>query len=453
LDESIGEHRRAFPSHLRGSLWAMNAVLQEAVIRLGGVEALAEAINARVREIERDRGIPFAHSRASVHPTTVRRWQRGSSSPRYAVVIQAICDVSGRPRQEIWGGDTLDDVDRRQFLIHAMGGLGATALTGGIVPLLADLGAAPDPDPDEYARRASELWHGCWTADPVGLAYAAADHADRGRALLSRSRGRDARRIADAAGLTTILIGRVAFFDLGRERTAEQLWDAAGRYLAGSADQPLLACLYGHMAFVPGWARRWDECAGSLTIARGHARRGGGPGVRSWLYAVAAECLARTGRTQQALSEIERAKETLAAGGAYPDPWWLDYYSLERLAGFDATVALGAARDVLSHPAGQRATRHAIDRVERVLAHLHTSSLNPGDFIPQDCVIAMDRAVAHALIHDDDQALAVAEAACKALSRRPYYAATGRLESLSDLLPSSRLGQLHEIERTYLGAA
>jgi hypothetical protein len=57
------------------------------------------------------------------------------------------------------------------------------------------------------------------------------------------------------------------------------------------------------------------------------------------------------------------------------------------------------------------------------------------------------------LIHDDNEALRNAEAACKALGRRPYYAATIRLDTLADILPASKLGHLHEIERAYLGAA
>ena len=124
-----------------------------------------------------------------------------------------------------------------------------------------------------------------------------------------------------------------------------------------------------------------------------------------------------------------------------------------RLDGFDASVALTSAKEVLGRPATQRATRHALDRVERALGHLRTTSPHPKAYTPQDCVTTLDRATAHALIHDDDEALRNAEAACKALGRRPYYAATIRLDTLADILPTSKLGQLHEIETAYLGAA
>ena len=430
----------------------MNPVLQETVIRFGGVEAFTEAVNGRIRELETQQGIPPERSHGNVHPATVRAWLRGAR-PRFAVRAQAVCDLAGRTTQQAWGRDTLDDVNRREFLTQAIGGMGATALAGAILPIIAELGAAPDADPEAYTRRSAELWAGCWTAEPVDLAYAAADHAEYGRTLLTRSRGRDRQRIADAVGLTTILVGRAAFFDLGRPPTARDVWNVADRYLTGTADHPLLACLHGHMAFVPGWAGHWDEAEAHLKVAHGYARRGGGPTLRSWLHAVAAECQARSGRTSGALESIERAKETLAAGGAHPDPWWLDYYSVDRLEGFDASVSLTSAQEVLGRPATQRAARHALDRVERALGHLRTTSPHPKTFTPQDCVTTLDRATAYALIHDDDEALRNAEAACKVLGRRPYYAATVRLDTLADILPASKLGQLHEIERAYLGAA
>lgn len=283
--------------------------------------------------------------------------------------------------------------------------------------------------------------------------YRAADHAEHGRSLLARSRGSDHRQIADAAGLTILLAGRSAFFDLGQSGSAQEIWTVADRYLAGSYDHPLRACLHGHQAFVPGWAGRWCDAESELRVAAGHARRGGGPGLRSWLHAVAAECLTRPGRQREALVQIERARETLAAGGASCDPWWLDFFDAQRLDGFDAAVALAAGREALvSEFSTQRTTRHALDRVERALGYLHTPAGLPIEYTPQDCVTVLDRATAYALIHDDDQALRLAEAACQALAKRPYVAAQSRLGTLYDTLPANRVGQLREIERTYLAA-
>lgn len=426
----------------------MNRYLEEAVIHLGGVEAAAETFNARIREIEAEQGVSPARSHATVHPATVRRWVR-DVRPRQATVMRAICDVTQRsPRELGWAGGSVEDVERREFLTGA-----AVMLGGALLPLLGDLGAPPTPDPGDYTRQAAELWTDCWTTEPLTLVYRAADHAERGRTLLARSRGSDHRRIADAAGLTTLLVGRTAFFDLGQAAATQEVWAVAGRYLAGSPDHPLLACLHGHQAFVPGWAGRWAAAEKELAIAAGHARRGGSPGLRAWVHAVGAECLTRAGRPRDALAEIERARETLAAGGAHPDPWWLDYFDAQRLDGFDATVALAAGREVLSSGTGtQRAIRHALDRVERALRHLHTTAVQPGEYTPQDCVTVLDRATAYALIHDDDQALSLAEAACQALSKRPYAAALGRLGTLYDTLPASRAGQLREIEMTYLAA-
>jgi hypothetical protein len=436
----------------------MNPVLQATVIRLGGVEALTEAVNGRIREIEARQGIPAANSRAMVHPTTVRSWLRKTGPPRYPIVTRAVCEVSGHTAEQLWPPASVEDVNRRQFLAHAAGAvgagtLGAGALGGSLLAVITELGAAPSPNPDEYSREAARLWRDCWTAEPSALAYAAADHAERGQTLLARARGIDHRRIADAVGLSTVLVGRIAFFDLGRPQTSEQVWHLAGQRLEGSADHPLLACLYGHMTFVPGWAGDWEQAERHLQIAAGHARRGGGSGLRSWLHAVAAECLSRSGRLDDALARIERARETIAENGAYPDPWWLDYYSADRLNGFDAAVCLTVARAVLSRPATARATRHALDRVERALGQLQPAGASEAEFTPQDCVTVLDRATAHALVHDDQRALQLAEAACRCLGRRPYHAAATRLDTLADVLPASRVGELHEIERTYLRAA
>jgi len=422
--------------------------LEDAVIRLGGAEGAADAFNDRIREIEAAQGIPPARSRATLHPATVRSWLRGGR-PRYAVVIRAVCDVTGRrPDEPDWVRTSVEDVDRREFLTGA-----AVVLGGAVLPLLGDLGSPPGPDPDEFARQAAQLWTSFWTSEPLTLVYRAADHAEYGRTLLARSRGSDHRQIADAVGLSTLLVGRTAFFDLGRAAQTQQIWEVAERYLAGSSDHPLLACLHGHKAFVPGWAGRWDEADNELKLAAGHGRRGGGAGLRSWLHAVAAECLTRSGRPREALAEIERSRETLAASGAHPDPWWLDFFDSQRLDGFDAIVALAAGRQVLaSASANQRSTRHALDRIERALGHLHTTGAQPADYTSQDCVTALDRATAYALIHDDDQALVLAEAACQALSKRPYAAAENRLGTLYDTLPASRVGELREIERTYLAA-
>jgi hypothetical protein len=73
--------------------------------------------------------------------------------------MEADCAIAGCTRQQLWGGDTLDEVDRGEVLTHAMGGLRATVLAGGIRPLLADLGGASDADPDHYAGRATSCGH------------------------------------------------------------------------------------------------------------------------------------------------------------------------------------------------------------------------------------------------------------------------------------------------------
>jgi len=219
---------------------------------------------------------------------------------------------------------------------------------------------------------------------------------------------------------------------------------------------PAPACsaprLLGGPALLPGWSGRADLAQAHLHLAAGHARRGGGPGLRSWLHAVAAECLARSGRVADALVQIERARETLAAGGAHDDPWWLDFYDPRRLDGFDAAVGLATAHAVLSRDAAQRDARHARDRVERALRLLPQPAAGPG-LTPQDCVTLLDRAIGTALVGDDDGALRLVETAAHPLGRRPYHAAEVRLDDIADVLPARRLTDFQEIERAYLRVA
>jgi hypothetical protein len=254
-------------------------------------------------------------------------------------------------------------------------------------------------------------------------------------------------------GLAAILVGRIAFFDLGRPGIADEVWCTAGTYLDDSQDNCLKACLHGHHAFVPGWAGLWADAESELRTASGYARRGGGPALRAWLHAVAAECQNKSHRSKDALDQIERARETLAAGGAWPDAWWLDFFDGQRLDGFDAATALAYAGQVIaSGTATAAASRHASDRVQRALTHLHTSTDDPARFTPQDCVTTLDRAIGHALQGDDDAALSLAADACRTLARRPYAAARSRLDGLADTLPSIRMREFLEIERASLPA-
>lgn len=427
------------------------AAFKHWVIRRGGYERATAAINARIREIETEEGIPPERSRHDLHPSTVRRWIERGSRPRNPLVKRAICEVTGESLERLGLGRGVEDDGREEFLTRGADVFGASALGGPLLSLIGDLGAPPDPDPVEYERRAAELWHGYLTSQPICLAHEADDHRAYGQRLLARSRDPGYQRIADALGQTMILVGRVAFFDLGRPDKAKYLWDVANYYLSCSTDHPLLACLHGHMAFVPGWAGRWQEADSKLHKAAGHARLGGGPGLRSWVHAVAAECLARDGQTQEALRRIDKARRTLDAGGAYDDPSWLNYYDLDRLDGFHAAVALAHARGVLRGSPSRHAARYEKERVERALGHLHMSSAQPTN--PQDCVTLLDRATAYALLEDDEQALVLAKSACQALTTRRYHAAAARLDTLKDLLPARRVGQLLDIEKAYLDAA
>ena len=444
-------HGRAVSIHRHmtgvGSLPMANlaAVIVNLEAEYGGANLLADALNAQIRELEagRPNGVP---SRSTISDRTIRAWKAGRTV-KFPVVLHALAILAGQSPDELRGERVITEaVDRREFLQLA-GGAAALSALG---PLLSSHGPRP-LELDLYERQAWDLWRAASVANPLALCYDAQEHAQRGASALETSSGRDRERIAVAAAMTTTLAGRLAFFDLGDVTLAQRAWVSAETLLQSTSDHSFLACVLGHQAFVPGWGQRWGEADRLLWRSAKHASRSG-PGLRTWVRAVRAECLAVCERYEPAIEEGRLARDTLAAGGTQPDPEWLDFFDAAMLDGFDAFTALAAARPVLdarSMAVTARVERTATGRVERALTLLRTSSDDPAEFTPQDCVTVLDQAVGSALLHDDERSLLLAEVGCQALSRRQYKAATSRLDTLGAVLPSSNAKRLYEIELAY----
>ncbi len=422
---------------------------------LGSAERARDALNAQIVQIEDDLGIPPAES-ASISSDTWRRWVHRTQVPQRGIAIRALCELAGRPLTDMWwvrqddedGIGMVEEMNRREFL----SGAGSLALGVGIAGVLAEIGPPPAPNVDTYRLEVERAWRRYVDSDPQRSAYEAGDLVELGRVLMNRSRGADREQLAGLTALAALLTGRIAFFDLGRASAAAGAWQIAQGFLAESSDYPLKAAVHGHQAFVPGWQGRWSDAEKELGMAASYARRGGSPDLRSWLHAVAAENLGRSGRSREGLAEIEKSRRVLSDGGAYPDPWWLDYFDGSRLDGFDAAASLLAGGAVLRTPESTpTARRHARDRVERALLLLPTVD-GSGPWGPQDAVTALDRACGHALLEDDDRALELARVACQVLARRPYAAARGRLDQLADILPANRIVELNGIEREFAAA-
>ncbi len=411
----------------------------------------ARHITEVVAEIEREEGIPPEQAAPSVREATFRAWARDGQStrnPRWKRAVMtaaARLPSSGEEEQHPQCGVesvVANDLSRRSFL----------KLTAAIS--LLGLPTA-GPDPQRFARGAAELWFSCATSDPRALAQDAYRHVEACAEALRDTRGGSADwiTIAGAAAMSSILVGRVAFFDLGSPDVAEAAYSDAHRFLSGSPDHLLYACLAAHQAFIPGWAGDYEAASAYLdSAARLAEHRGGGPRLRAWTHCVRAELLTKTSRdrTSEACAEIERAKTVLAAGGANDDQYWVDFFDSSMLRGFEAGTGLASALRVLrsdATPTTKVNEHHARNRAERAVNLLADQPRNGSD--PQGSVTLLDIATGQALLDAHEEAVVSAVAALERLARRPYKVAHERLGQIYPLLPGAAGSRLYEAERAY----
>jgi tetratricopeptide (TPR) repeat protein len=178
---------------------------------------------------------------------------------------------------------------------------------------------------------------------PAALHRAVAEHAALGTALLGETSGVARRILASALAETTLLLGRIEFFDLRQPDAADATFVRALQ-AAGEADDSLLgAAILAHNAFVPGWSGRLDAARERMQAARTYARRAPASAeVLAWLDAVEAECLTRCGDHRGALALLRRAEDVLAAGGDIASPDWFTWFSPVRLHAFRGNTELVA---------------------------------------------------------------------------------------------------------------
>lgn len=193
-----------------------------------------------------------------------------------------------------------------------------------------------------------------WSTPAQPLFESSFTHAQLGVQLLRDSLSAPLRKqLAASTAHAALLSARLAFFDLGQVAVAERWLDIA-RCLAQEAEEhPLTAAVYGHMAFIPGFAGNQPAAMAVLDTAYRHASYAAAPRLRSWLSCVDAEVLTRTGDARRALSRIRQAEDALVAEGNDPD--WLDFYDPSRLAGFAGYALLAAGKHAQASTALERA--------------------------------------------------------------------------------------------------
>jgi tetratricopeptide (TPR) repeat protein len=229
--------------------------------------------------------------------------------------------------------------------------------------------------------------------------------------------------LAKAVSESSLLAGRLEFFDLQQPESAQSSFVLALQAAHEAGDSLLGAAVLAHMAFAPafsGEASRAEEARERLRAARAFARRGGANAeMTAWLDAVEAEVETRFGDTRRALGLIHHAEQIYQEHEpeTQSSPPWLDWFSPTRLAGFKGNTLMIAGRG-----------REARETLEQVLSNL------PDDAVKQRSIYLADIAAASVLEGKPEQACAYLEEALNIVGKHWYATALDRIKAVRQTL-------------------
>jgi tetratricopeptide (TPR) repeat protein len=216
------------------------------------------------------------------------------------------------------------------------------------------------------------------------------------------------RRTGIVAAETALLAGRILFFDLRREADARGCLRTALELALDAGDHELAAAIFGHMAFIPGFAGDLSEARDHLRGADVNARHGAAHNIQAWLAAAESEVCARARDVPSSLAAVLRAEEKYSGIAEPGEPPWFDWFSSELLASFAGYAHLRAG-DLQS----------ARERLTSALSTL------PADKVKQRAVLLAD--LASVVVGDErpeiDEACRLLTDALSSLSATAY--ATG----------------------------
>ena len=296
--------------------------------------------------------------RISINERTVRRWE--SETPPWPQPDHqaALEHLFARPVTEL--GFTPPWASGEPGAAAPAGHDAAAAAAGTAQVAAFPRRSLADPLPGaiiaDYLAITTAYRHMYWTVPPAQLHDAVAAHVQLGVSLVASVPEAARRSLAAAIAESSLLAGRVEFFDLRNPDVAQRSLVTALQAAQDAHDALLGAAVLAHMAFLPafsGQPGRAEEARDKLRAARAFARRASAPPeMLAWLDAVEAEAETRFGGTRKALQLIRHAEEVLAAVDPGPSPAWLDWFSPVRLAGFKGNTLLadrqaGPARDTL----------------------------------------------------------------------------------------------------------
>jgi hypothetical protein len=353
--------------------------------------------------------------RISITARTVRRWESDAPPwphPDHQAAVEALFQ---RPITELgfsppWAGAELDTRQPESSPSFPAVTAGAAVGSLTVFPQRYPAATLPSSVVTDYISITAAHRHMYWTVPPAQLHDVVAAHVHLGARLVPSVPEAARRSLAAAVSESSLLAGRIEFFDL-QDPTKGQVSLVIALQAAQDAQDPLLgSAVLAHMAFIPAFSgdkKRAEEARDKIRAARAFARRGpASPEMLAWLDAVEAEVETRFGNTRKALQLIHHAEDIFATEEPRPSPPWLDWFSPVRLAGFKGNTLLiakqpGPARDTL---------RTVLDQL-------------PPESAKQRSVILGDLAAAAVADNDPDQACSLAEEALDHLAR--YWYATG----------------------------
>ena len=353
--------------------------------------------------------------RISITARTVRRWESDAPPwphPDHQAAVEALFQ---RPITELgftppWA--SVESSGPQPDHGPAFPAVTASVAAGSLTVFPQRYPAAPLPSSvvTDYIAVTSAHRHMYWTVPPAQLHDVVAAHVHLGARLVPSVPEAARRSLAAAVSESSLLAGRIEFFDLQNPAKGQASLVIALQAAQDAQDPLLGSAVLAHMAFIPAFSgdkKRAEEARDKMRAARAFARRGpASPEMLAWLDAVEAEVETRFGNTRKALQLIHHGEDIFATEEPRPSPPWLDWFSPVRLAGFKGNTLL-----IAKQPGP------AWDTLQSVLNQL------PPESAKQRSVILGDLAAAAVAENDPDQACALAEEALDHLAR--YWYATG----------------------------
>jgi len=353
--------------------------------------------------------------RISITARTVRRWESDAPPwphPDHQAAVEALFQ---RPVTELgftppWAG--AESGSPQPDSSPAFPAVTAGSLAGSLTvfPQRHPAASVPGSVVTDYISITSAHRHMYWTVPPAQLHDVVAAHVHLGARLVPSVPEAARRSLAAAVSESSLLAGRIEFFDLQNPAKGQASLVIALQAAQDAQDPLLGSAVLAHMAFIPAFSgdkKRAEEARDKIRAARAFARRGpASPEMLAWLDAVEAEVETRFGNTRKALQLIHHGEDIFTTEEPRPSPPWLDWFSPVRLAGFKGNTLLiakqpGPARDTL---------QSVLDRL-------------PPESAKQRSVILGDLAAAAVAENDPEQACLLAEEALDHLAR--YWYATG----------------------------